>query len=251
MAIVQYPKTARDQLSPNFRASEFVCRGSGCCDSILIDEALVDYLQKIRDHFAQPVTINSGYRCPTHNQAIGGVNNSRHTKGQAADISVWNVAPAEVARYAESIGVLGIGLYETPQDGYFVHIDTRPYQSFWYGQKEAYRETFGADPWTQFLSRMRLALELESDAGPEAVLAAAPTLGAQWNNRHSAVKPLQQYLSALGYTQVGAADGIAGSMFTAALSQFQTDHGLQPTGIAEQWGKTWHILLQLSQEVSV
>ena len=43
----------------------------------------------------------------------------------------------EIAKYAESIGVLGIGLYETDKDGHFVHIDTRTKKSFWYGHKRA------------------------------------------------------------------------------------------------------------------
>ena len=31
-------------------------------------------------------TINSGYRCPELNKAIGGASNSQHTKGQAVDL---------------------------------------------------------------------------------------------------------------------------------------------------------------------
>ena len=53
------------------------------------------------------------------------------------------MAPAEIAKYAESIGILGIGLYETNRDGHFVHIDTRTTKAFWYGQKQAKRTTFG------------------------------------------------------------------------------------------------------------
>jgi hypothetical protein len=71
------------------------------------------------------------------------VTGSRHSKGQAADIYINGVTPAEIAKYAESIGILGIGLYETDADGHFVHIDTREYKSFWYGQKQAQRTTFG------------------------------------------------------------------------------------------------------------
>ena len=48
---------------------------------------------------------------------------------------VEGIHPSEVAKFAESIGILGIGLYETNSDGYFVHIDTRTTKSFWYGQK--------------------------------------------------------------------------------------------------------------------
>jgi uncharacterized protein YcbK (DUF882 family) len=46
---------------------------------------------------------------------------------------VTGVKPAQVAEYAEQIGILGIGLYETDNDGHFVHIDTRDTKSFWYG----------------------------------------------------------------------------------------------------------------------
>ena len=93
----------------------------------------MNYLQQIRTHFGKPVHINSGYRCATHNKKVGGAKASKHATGQAADIKINGVAPSEIAKYAESIGVLGIGLYETNSDGYFVHIDTRTTKSFWYG----------------------------------------------------------------------------------------------------------------------
>lgn len=143
MAIKEYRKDYRTTLSANFKSNEFACQGKGCCSKVYIDSTLVSYLQKIRDHFKAPVTITSGYRCEKHNKAVGGASGSYHTKGQAADIMVKGVKPAEVAKYAESIGVKGIGLYETTRDGYFVHVDTRPKKSFWYGQAQAYRSTFG------------------------------------------------------------------------------------------------------------
>ncbi len=143
MAIKSYPKNDSTKLSANFKVSEFACKGKGCCSTVKVDSELVAYLQQIRDHFGVAVTINSGYRCATHNKAVGGATGSQHTKGTAADIVVKGIPPAEVAKYAESIGILGIGLYETSKDGYFVHIDTRTKKSFWYGQAEAYRSTFG------------------------------------------------------------------------------------------------------------
>lgn len=143
MSLKIYKKTDKTKLSANFKVSEFACHGKGCCSTVTIDEQLVKYVQKIRDHFGKPVTITSGYRCATHNKNVGGATGSRHAKGQAADIVVKDVAPAEVAKYAESIGILGIGLYETAKDGYFVHIDTRTTKSFWYGQGQASRSTFG------------------------------------------------------------------------------------------------------------
>lgn len=148
MAIKTYNETDKIQLSKNFNSYEFRCGlGSPCsCTTVLIDDKLVEYLQKIRDHFNQPITITSAYRCPSYNKKIGGATGSRHSKGQAADIVVKNIAPKEVAKYAESIGILGIGLYETNTDGHFTHIDTRTTKSFWYGQNEAYRSTFGGTP---------------------------------------------------------------------------------------------------------
>lgn len=143
MAIKIYSKSSQTKLSNNFTVKEFSCHGNGCCSTVKIDDALVAYLQKIRDHFGKPVTINSAYRCAKHNKAIGGASGSKHVQGMAADISVKGVAPAEVAKYAESIGIKGVGLYETSKDGYFVHVDTRTNKSFWYGQGQAYRSTFG------------------------------------------------------------------------------------------------------------
>jgi hypothetical protein len=88
------------------------------------------------------VHISSAYRCEIHNKSVGGATGSRHKKGQAADIYIDGVKPIEIAKFAESIGILGIGLYETDVDGYFVHIDTRVTKSFWYGQKQVSRTTF-------------------------------------------------------------------------------------------------------------
>ena len=47
---------------------------------------LIDLCQKIRDYINAPVYINSGYRCPYYNQVVGGVFNSYHVQGLAADI---------------------------------------------------------------------------------------------------------------------------------------------------------------------
>lgn len=50
-------------------------------------KALVDeVLQPLRDAWNEPLAINSGYRCPEVNKAVGGVPTSQHTKGEAADV---------------------------------------------------------------------------------------------------------------------------------------------------------------------
>ena len=142
MSVNTYERGQKLQLTEHFNTSEFHCKGANCgCKETLHDPILSAYLQQIRAHFGKPLYITSGYRCKKHNDAVGGVSNSLHMKGQAADFVVSGVKPLEIAQYAEQICVKGIGLYGT-EDGNFVHIDTRKNKSFWYGHKQEFRETF-------------------------------------------------------------------------------------------------------------
>ena len=47
---------------------------------------LADYLDNIREKLGKPILVSSGYRCPVLNKAVGGVANSQHQKGLAADL---------------------------------------------------------------------------------------------------------------------------------------------------------------------
>lgn len=47
---------------------------------------LADYLDLIREKVGKPILISSGFRCPVLNKAVGGVSNSQHQKGLAADL---------------------------------------------------------------------------------------------------------------------------------------------------------------------
>ena len=47
---------------------------------------LADYLDVIREKVGKPILISSGFRCPVLNKAVGGVANSQHLKGLAADL---------------------------------------------------------------------------------------------------------------------------------------------------------------------
>ena len=63
-------------------------------------KALVeDVLQPLRDAWGGPLFINSGYRCPELNKAVGGVATSQHCKGQAADVGVTD--PYALAKLAK------------------------------------------------------------------------------------------------------------------------------------------------------
>lgn len=132
-----YAKGKPTKLTTNFKTTEFDCKGRGCCCETIIDPLLVKHLQKIRNKFKAAVIINSGFRCYKHNKAVGGASGSKHRTGQAADIVVKGVSPRKVAQYAESIGIKGIGLYDT-----FTHIDTRTTKFYWYSHKQEPRKTF-------------------------------------------------------------------------------------------------------------
>lgn len=174
MAVKTYKKGEKNRLSKNFESTEFDCHGKGCCSQTKIDEKLIDYLQQIADHFGKRVLVrkHSGYRCAKHNAAVGGAKYSKHVQGMAADFEVEGVKPAEVAKYAESIGVLGIGLYETAKDGYFVHIDTRTEKSFWYGKAQLHRDTFGGAPAKPKLKSYKVGPVSAGDAARVQALAA-------------------------------------------------------------------------------
>lgn len=245
-----YTKGVKVKLSNNFNSTEFDCHGSGCCSTTEIDPKLVEYLQKIRDHFNAPVTINSAYRCEKHNAKIGGASKSKHKYGQAADIVVKGVAPAEVAKYAESIGIKGIGLYSS-----FVHIDTRTTKSFWYGHEQAYRSTFGGIvkvetveyTLEQFVRDIQKSCSLPVNGKADlTTLSKTITISNTINRSHKVIKFVQKRLLALGYNDVGNPDGIAGEMFKNALINFQKANGCTPTGIAEEEGRTWKKLLGLN-----
>lgn len=113
---------------PNFKVNEFAC--SDGSDPVFISPELVKLLQQIRDHFGAPVTINSGWRSPTKNKAVGGAAQSQHLYGLAADITVKGVDPKKVYAYADSLLPYtgGVGLYST-----FVHVDVRKTKSRWNG----------------------------------------------------------------------------------------------------------------------
>lgn len=124
--IYSLAKDGETYLSENFRAKEFACKDGS--EDVLISDELVTLLQKIRDHFNAPITINSAYRTEAYNKKIGGATYSQHVKGKAADIVVQGATPEQVAQYAEYLqpNSGGIGLYNS-----FTHVDVRDNRSRW------------------------------------------------------------------------------------------------------------------------
>jgi hypothetical protein len=85
---------------------------------------------------------------------------------------------------------------------------------------------------------------VDGDAGPETI-SKTVTLSRYWNRKHKAVKAVQKWLYALGYTEVGEADGVAGAKFDAAVKRYQKEVVWlkKPDGVITKGNKTWRKLL--------
>ena len=121
-------KDGGKKLSTNFAVKEFACKDGS--DAVLVAPRLVMVLQSLRSHFCAAVTINSGYRTPQYNASVGGVTDSQHCYGTAADIVVRGKTPAQVAAYARQLmpDWGGVGVYDS-----FCHIDVREAKADWKG----------------------------------------------------------------------------------------------------------------------
>lgn len=185
-------------LSPHFTVREFACHDGS--DTVLIDDRLVTLLEKIRDRFGKPVHINSAYRTAKYNAKIGGVNNSYHVKGMAADIVVQGIPAKRVAQYAETLDCGGIGWYEGKK---FVHIDTRKKRVCWKDSGSNVRKTFSDCPYAEPSENRKFG-----DKGAAWV---------QWHLKKCGAKI--------------SIDGKFGANTKAAVIDFQRKHSLATDGI--------------------
>lgn len=112
-----------------FTRAEFRCTCPRCGGfPVEPEETMVRVVDEIRHRAGVPVTIvdsgGSGIRCPEHNAEVGGVANSEHLYGRAADLHS-KLPPGELYRIAGEVtaemipGRGGIGLY-----AWGIHVDT-------------------------------------------------------------------------------------------------------------------------------
>jgi uncharacterized protein YcbK (DUF882 family) len=86
-----------------------------------IDRRLIEVVYAVARHFrAGQITVISGYRAQRQP--------SNHRLGRAVDILVPGVADSDVAAYARTLGMLGVGYYPI---GGFTHIDVRTRSYYW------------------------------------------------------------------------------------------------------------------------
>lgn len=108
-----------------------------------IEESLTalveDVLDPVREKLGRPIVVNSGFRCPVHNRAVGGATGSQHVKGEAADITLVQGSGCRVNDLAKAIVANGtwdqLILYPT-----FVHVS---YKRGGGNRREILRKTSG------------------------------------------------------------------------------------------------------------
>lgn len=122
------------RLTPNFTLSEFASKcGRPTPENVIPNiRMLAENLQALRNELGRPIRINSGYRSPEHNRAVGGASLSRHVVGDGADVVVTGMTPAQVAATIERLiseGKMrqgGLKAYAT-----FTHYDCRGVRARW------------------------------------------------------------------------------------------------------------------------
>ena len=117
--------------SKYFSNAELMCHGASqgdcCCGedtAYNVDARLLELLDELRDLIGGPIEISCAYRCPDHNAAVGGVPDSQHALGTAADIQIPGYdhccTPDQLKWYCEQLPFDGIGLYD-----WGCHVDVR------------------------------------------------------------------------------------------------------------------------------
>ena len=117
------------QLSEHFTLEEFITsqtairRGLNNQPSAAMIEKLkatAEKMEQVRDLLGVPITINSAYRSPSVNRAIGGAATSQHCKGEAVDF----VAPrfGTPKQICKKIIEAGIDFDQLIFEGSWVHL---------------------------------------------------------------------------------------------------------------------------------
>lgn len=119
-ASIKYRKANAGKIGTrNFSINEFRSPDNRSLPKNGMDNELLLSLELLRWRLGgKAIVINSGYRTKAFNKRVGGIANSNHLTGKAADIRVIGVSPSNVHRVAIQI-FNGVGKYVN-----FTHVDT-------------------------------------------------------------------------------------------------------------------------------
>lgn len=110
------------QISRNFADDEFRCPDG--CQGALMDKNFIARLQRARATSQFPYNITSGFRCVEHNRAVGGVEDSAHLTGHAADIK----AESSVIRWHIVTALVDAGFRRIGIGKKSIHVDDAPHK---------------------------------------------------------------------------------------------------------------------------
>ncbi len=98
------------QLTPHFSLEELTKTDTGLDNtpSPSVTEVLrttAFYMEKVRDLLKVAINVNSGYRSPKVNKAVGGSNHSAHMLGYAVDFTAKGISPLDVCKIISGSGL--------------------------------------------------------------------------------------------------------------------------------------------------
>ena len=247
MAIYKYNDDI--QLTPHLNCREFKCKCNGKHD-YTVNDRLPQMLEKVVELLgADHIYISSGYRCRSHDLAIGGFGGGQHTCGNAADFAIEKdgkfIDPRVIAAVAEEVGFGGIGRIDLQ----YIHCDVRT-SNIWRGDEYAGATNYSLfdanknNYWSYYglnradyikgepvpepaeelslekqlqtvLNKMGESLVVDGIIG-EKTLAALKRCNIQKGEKGEFIRIMQEYLNKKGYN-CGEADSIAGDMTMQAL----------------------------------
>jgi len=165
MAVKQYSysKDGNTQLSKHFKVREFGSfSGSKVyTDKVLINTELVEKLEKLYDFVhASKAVINSGYRCPTHDKAVGGSGVGQHVNGNAADVVFYDqsgkvISTKYICCIASELGFNGIANISARYCA--THLDVRSGSKYWGDEIYSFNSIWRRNSsWTDFYKYWKL-----------------------------------------------------------------------------------------------
>ncbi len=99
-------------LTQNFTLEEFEYSNTAIENNIInkasnevihnLKELCNNLLEPLRDKLNKPIIISSGYRCNELNKIVGGVSNSQHLEGKAADIIVKDLSTEDLFHFIKN-----------------------------------------------------------------------------------------------------------------------------------------------------
>lgn len=120
--VYRYSMERKDSPFKYFAWSEFDSPDQPGSGRTHMNRAFVEKLDAIRAEVGFPLIVTSGYRTRAHNEKVGGVADSSHTKGLAVDLA----APTESAKHAIARAAIKNGISRIGWGRTFIHLDVDP-----------------------------------------------------------------------------------------------------------------------------